>query len=372
MDRTFIGTSFYQYAGTLLMYYFFLYPLAVSLNGFNLPASSYLIIIIASYFLYGISLQKSRTYLPFLWTIPCLYLAGLWLGINAVLLLFVVPFTGWRFVIYYKNDQSNDNKLLLIVTAVIVFIELVLYPDPVLIFMAALQYVVLLVGHLYSHYVLTPKLITKKAGSKIGGLAGAAIFVSFIAIVLLKPIRVLLEEAWRTTAFSLLFLMKGSLGTLDKLGMDFSKEYENNEVKVSLEEGWKTGDMSVTNEEKMQQVASAFEWSTVLIITTCAIVILFLLVRMKKRSLNENLSPAAAEVIHTSFLESKSFSLSHSRRSKKPHDRIRAAFYGFERFAWNKGVGRHANETIEDWFHRTGLHSDRTKLYQKVRYGRKD
>ncbi|WP_163526769.1 hypothetical protein [Halobacillus ihumii] len=369
-------TQFYQYISEGILVYFLLFPI-IQISELTVNFLFYALIILFSFLCFKVASLGDVTFAPFILgtlvvAIVAIFLFEFPISIAMIISVILV----WRFLAHEHEPNKENQPIILLSSILIVFIEVLLSYENILIFALILQCSVILFGHLMAHYYQVPQRERKKGTRNL--VSGLVLFIAgtIMVILALSPIRWLVEKAWFLASGLFLKGVKGFLFTLESVGVDVTNikaldEKPILELNGQMEEGKNENFKNLIQEEnRVDEVSQVIEWGSLFLIALTIIIVIFVMSRKRSQPAEED---RAAQHVYYSSLSSETLRKNESRtptfwRSKRT-DPVRREFHRFEKFSNKKGYGRKVNESIEEWFKRQNFSVARTDLYQKVRYG---
>ncbi|WP_079478310.1 DUF4129 domain-containing protein [Halobacillus salinus] len=374
-------TMGYQLLGQALFAYFLLYLLADWLS-FSFELWSYALVISGGLLAllvttYYRAYQLRLVIVP-IFIIGLSFLTGLYWLLGIALAGAVV----WRYQsLEVEPDYGNEHALLM-ATTILAFVELIFYQDLQLLAALILQYAVLLGGYNLSHYFEVSKEDRSKGKQNLP-LYALAIPVTVLVLVLVLPgARTVLGFAWRIVSFVFLKGFMVLLSGLALIGLDVSKiRPQNNEEGNETNLFEEFNDMNNEQQEAgsydpsvVNAIGNATHWGTIIGVIIAVVIALAVLYRFNKNRSSDELEAEdlSYQNVHWASDGTQSFHTGLAFSRSKADNAVRQQFQQFEKEAAKRGVGRHYNESISDWFSRIGVKANHTNLYQKVRYGNEE
>ncbi|WP_079526986.1 hypothetical protein [Halobacillus hunanensis] len=369
-------TQFYQYISEGILVYFLLFPI-IQISELTVNFLLYALIILFSFLCFKVASLGNVTFAPFILATPVVAIVAIFLfdfPIPIAVIMSVILV--WRFLAHEHEPNKENQPIILLSSILIVFVEVLLSYENILIFVLILQCSVMLFGHLMAHYYQVPQDERKKGTRNL--INGLVLFIvgTIMVILALSPIRWLVEKAWFLASGLFLQGVKGLLFTLESVGVDVSnikalKEKPILELNGQMkEENNESSKKLIQEENRVDEVSQVIEWGSLLLIVLTIIIVIFVMSRKRRQPAEED---RTAQHVYYSSLSSETLQKKESRaptfwRSKRA-DPVRREFHQFEKFSIKKGYGRRVNESIEEWFKRQNFSVARTDLYQQVRYG---
>lgn len=282
--------------------------------------------------------------------------------------LLISGFAVWTLEQLHDNVNNHYNEKMLIIMLVL------------LIILNLINSAVLQENHLLIHliaagmfvYYFSGRIIMLMAGSGYGVVPVTRIF--FLTSFFLVGTAVLFTGLYQYAVFAVqtvfIFLLNGFIMLLRPL-FSFLETVEFKFPEMQQDE------MEVNNEgdavsETFEGTAVAGEVPVMTILTALAVIgiAVFLIMYFKKRNRTEKEKPAA-ETYKTTVPES--LSEDSSKHSMSPPDsRVRKQYYAFEKWLAKRNIGRYHGETIDEWFRRMDIDSERNRgmleRYKSYRY----
>ncbi|WP_281658714.1 DUF4129 domain-containing protein [Halobacillus sp. Cin3] len=364
----------YQFMAESVVFYLVLslFPVTASLLSF------------ISYFLYMISVlvlfvmirpESGRPLRSLLFTgglIGTGYLSGL----SLFLLLLCGAFFLWRLFLHNKEEDLENERLILISAAMLTFIQLLLYNRPFAAGILVLTFVMVWVGQFTAGLLWTEVADKKESGRDLllysGLMTGAFAVIlggyplfSRILTLLFKGVLYLLTGVF--TGFLYLLAFFGfdleDAGTFQTDPLEQLKWGETEIHQMTNTEGGENGSRS-------DQVAQAVEWWGYGLAVAFLLLVILLLYKNWNNKREETLKKDAWTYSSSGIQVENRYKQTRRRfRRSSSSGYVRQQFRRFEKEAERLGFPRHTYESAGAWFQRLDLSYPVLEVYEKARYG---
>ncbi|MCA0984562.1 hypothetical protein LCL89_10950 [Halobacillus yeomjeoni] len=282
----------------------------------------------------------------------------------------------YRYIRIEQDAFNNNGTTILFLTTIIGFVTSLFFREFELVLMLVLQYFVVLGGSFLFHYAQASGRENKIKWQSF--LLVTFFFMISMAVFLyiLQPLRIMLGKVLTIFHSLLLGGLDGTIQLLNWMGFDFA-------LFQPLKQGTKPTldmdnlkDSSIINNKDYdggtaQKIAEATETGMFILIIVISLIVLYVMYRFRKRGtgcIAENQDGSYQGLVSNNQIDYSwiPFNFKYSRAQGG----IRKEFERFEAFADEYGLGRGANETVDEWFKRIGLRGN-AEVYYEVRYGQK-
>lgn len=270
----------------------------------------------------------------------------------------------WRYLMLKQKKLVNRERSYLVITTTLASIFFILSHDYRLFVCLLLQFFILIVGNIFSHFTILTNEKNKRSQLKL-----LFYYFSFLFLggIITYFILFILKKAWK-----MLILMLSFDPSLLKF-LDFEFKFKEAEVEPDFL------DENILSESELgnsifgfiNESVANFIGITFLILLGLAVIV-FVFIKLKNE-LKPILSEDSIEISSNARINEKispkmNLGRLFKRNTPKLEHPVRKLMYHFEKEAVKKKMGRKHFETLEDWFTRMGIKIN-VQTYQEVRYG---
>jgi len=273
----------------------------------------------------------------------------------------------WRGLVLFEDPVRHSDTWLLLLSFLIgmgdiVYSAMIRYPfQNMLIYLLLTQVLLTLLGSFFRKWYRVqadrPKFIWHYIKILAGFLA-----ISGVAAFLVNDLQTILFAILQAAAWAFTTIAQPIFFILQFL----LRSYSGGEVDVNFGENNPPADEWGLRQD--QPYGSTENFFYVLLILAAAALIIYLIKR--KLKIPAGSAHSVSYVIETAGGMTQQ-RLAKSRTAfKPPEDRIRREIYFLEMYASKRDLGRHLNETLEEWWQRVGITStaQSIEIYNRVRY----
>ena len=359
-----------------ILFYFILVPI-FTVSQMRYPFWSYLVIVMITLFLFDAGVKLTKSYLVYL---PILLLgfafAVYGLGYPVAIAILLLGYLFWREWTFEMSGVENNRLILFTLTTVLLLIEVMFFYNDNLIWMGAVQAIVVISGYWLDLTFSAPQ--SKRAQNK-SLLFTLLLLSGGIALYVLYPlINGAIGIIFSVIGFGFKTVVYGIADLLNWAGISLNLDIIDEKSYNQIIDNFKN-DMDDLKEIKEAPVTggngeSGFSIWKFIVLPAVLIAIAGLLYKKRKYhplpSDNENQwndpNIQVNPVDGSQLFDEKG---QQDTPDEEPEHPIRKLVLNLEKEADKNGYGRKSYETIEDWFIRLKLKPDELELYQKVRYG---
>ncbi|MEN2768401.1 hypothetical protein [Ornithinibacillus xuwenensis] len=337
------------------------------------PYGSYLMVVIGASILYTTLTKLTDNIYVYIMVTPILFVAFHLLDYPIIFsVLFSILLT-WRYINIRNQETVKRESIYILMTIILTIFVSILVHDSQIMLYPFLQFSILFIGFVFSHFIYVSKQDRKRIDYKIPVyFVGILSVGAFLFFILFEGFRTVTVTLWKG-------LLDGASGAL--IGISNMLSFLEVEQR-----GWPEQDNSDGHEFNPENAGQVIEEPSIVdqltgllvlgvtAVLLCAIIIILLWV-VKKRIVKrlsgveqrDEVTINVTEVSLETPRENRSI-FGIKRFFKPPEHPIRKMLLQFERKANKKQKGRKPFETVEDWFNRIGLNAN-IEIYQRVRYG---
>ncbi|RHW31406.1 hypothetical protein D1B31_22245 [Neobacillus notoginsengisoli] len=301
--------------------------------------------------------------------LPLLLALALHFSFNPLYAILAGMVIFWRGLVL-SDDDSDDRDVRLAAAAMLVAMPAAISASvkhggvlKITILLFVLEIVLVMIGR-FAHNL-------SQLGKNNGQKSGFIIFFGKVIglLVLLGLLLALTLDYFKALFF---FVIKNAAMGLGLLVSPLMRWLEGSMLKQSAQMILKEDGLNVgpdASEAGQAGPYSPLTDSSLLILATFGIIIVFAYL-YKRKSVFESVRGPNPSPQLTS-MGTRLPSSQKKRKAQPPENKLRLEFYKLETFASKKGVGRLSYETLEEWWKRIGIHSNRrlAELYGEIRYG---
>ncbi|WP_164668264.1 DUF4129 domain-containing protein [Virgibacillus doumboii] len=366
-----------------ILFYFILIPV-FALTQYPYPFWNYILFTVLSIILFEVSLIIAKNYVIY---IPVI-------AVTAAFMYFIFDFPVpgivlWLALMTWRNAHMNiygpsDNQMtVLTLTIILLFLGVIFFNHPNLIWIAIVQVITIVVGYWFQLLTYdgmnnnqmrtnitlgTFGIVTLAVGGLVYGiyplLSGLVGFTMAGVGVLFKNMVFGIVDIGDWLGIDLSFLME--LVNEDAFEQVSNTYFENMENASEL----------VPADSYTSDGTEVMNWWTISFAIVAVLLIAVFLYRKKFADVNlPEQHDSSGSTVSVTPLQGSTEIYNNSRKPSfftRSNNPIRKKVLKFEQKAYDKGLGRKSSETIEDWFARLDINPGHLDLYQKVRYGDKE
>lgn len=367
--------KFTQLLSESIAFFFLLLPFII-FSGFEYPYWSYLLLSAMIIILFDVCLTYLKNYLVYLPILGALFIfmvngfhypilpAIVWLG-----------FMTWRNIRFDKHGPQLQPFALLMITTILLLIGIMFFYDSILIWFGVTQ-IGLIVGGTWLRLLFGTNSIKSMQFLKFFCLSALILLAGSMILYGVYPLlRGMIGLLLAGVGFVFEKVVIGIVGLLAWLGLDLRFLEGIVDEKTYQQVTGNTGE-SMNQLEDLAEVppvpSEGFDiingWTITIFLIFMVIFAGFLAKKSYRKVAEKSESKPVSSIEYSSISRDTNHDVNYLIQSK-PENPFRRKVFEFEQEAKERGLGRHRNETIEEWFKRLNLKPENLNFYQKIRYG---
>lgn len=336
---------------------------------------NYLGVTVISCLLFSIYSKFTTKFATYILTTPILMFLFYIVGFPIELSVILPALLTWRYLNIRSKQIINRETTYLKIVLLLTPIYIILLKDIEILILALLLFLILMIGHLYSHLIVISKDNRESFNHKLWIYIVGIFMVGAMSLVLIFDTgRLLIGKLWEGVSYLIVFVASQAARMMDLINYSSIIYEEDNQLVEGVVEDSPENIIPDSHSLLIFDNIGVIYWAVAIIVLG---VIIYLVIRSFKRTVQPLDDPSINQQVSYSHLNGKptpkqSF-INHIFEGlfRKPDHPVRKIVYQFERKIAGSKYERKSFETVEDWFGRMKIDTN-IAVYQKVRYGELD